>query len=176
MKKVAIVGAGASGLIAIKCCLNEGLNPVCFEQHDDIGKLQKTWLSFALQTFYSHLINNNWLCLQLFAIVSGGIWNYTEYLRTNQGAASFRNLITNTSKETMAFSDFPMPEDYPQYMLHSQYMQYLRNYAEHFDLVKHIHFNTRVTNITRTDDYDDTGRWEVQTEYVKPYQSYICNF
>ena len=40
MKKVAIVGAGASGLIAIKCCLNEGLNPVCFEQHDDIGKLQ----------------------------------------------------------------------------------------------------------------------------------------
>ena len=37
-KKVAVVGGGISGLVAIKCCLDEGLHPVCFEQHDDIGK------------------------------------------------------------------------------------------------------------------------------------------
>uniref|UniRef100_A0A670IA71 Flavin-containing monooxygenase n=1 Tax=Podarcis muralis TaxID=64176 RepID=A0A670IA71_PODMU len=36
-KKVAIVGAGVSGLASIKCCLDEGLEPTCFERSDDIG-------------------------------------------------------------------------------------------------------------------------------------------
>ncbi|CAH1786168.1 unnamed protein product [Owenia fusiformis] len=38
-RKIAILGAGASGLTAIKCCLDEGLEPVCFERSDDIGGL-----------------------------------------------------------------------------------------------------------------------------------------
>ncbi|XP_067670051.1 flavin-containing monooxygenase 5-like [Haliotis asinina] len=36
-KRVAIVGAGLAGLAATKSCLEEGLEPVCFEQYDDIG-------------------------------------------------------------------------------------------------------------------------------------------
>lgn len=36
-KRVAIVGAGCSGLVGIKCCLDEGLDPVCFELTDHIG-------------------------------------------------------------------------------------------------------------------------------------------
>ena len=35
--KVAIIGGGASGLTSIKCCLDEDLEPVCFEQEDYIG-------------------------------------------------------------------------------------------------------------------------------------------
>ncbi|XP_044295297.1 flavin-containing monooxygenase 5-like isoform X1 [Varanus komodoensis] len=38
-KRVAIVGAGSSGLCCIKCCLDEGLEPICFESSDDIGGL-----------------------------------------------------------------------------------------------------------------------------------------
>ncbi|XP_070532961.1 flavin-containing monooxygenase 5-like [Ptychodera flava] len=38
-KRVAVLGAGASGLTAIKCCLDEGLEPVCFEKSTDIGGL-----------------------------------------------------------------------------------------------------------------------------------------
>ena len=37
--KVAVLGAGASGLPAIKCCLDEGLEPTCFERTDYIGGL-----------------------------------------------------------------------------------------------------------------------------------------
>ena len=37
--KVAVIGAGASGLTCIKACLEEGLEPVCFEQEDEIGGL-----------------------------------------------------------------------------------------------------------------------------------------
>ncbi|XP_062577187.1 flavin-containing monooxygenase 5-like [Saccostrea cucullata] len=38
-KRVAVIGAGASGLTAIKCCLDEGITPVCFERSDYIGGL-----------------------------------------------------------------------------------------------------------------------------------------
>jgi dimethylaniline monooxygenase (N-oxide forming) len=37
--KVAVIGAGASGLSTIKCCLDEGLEVECFEQGQDIGGL-----------------------------------------------------------------------------------------------------------------------------------------
>uniref|UniRef100_A0A8C4IY44 Flavin-containing monooxygenase n=1 Tax=Dromaius novaehollandiae TaxID=8790 RepID=A0A8C4IY44_DRONO len=38
-RRVAIIGAGASGLCAVKCCLDEGLAPTCFERSRDIGGL-----------------------------------------------------------------------------------------------------------------------------------------
>lgn len=38
-KRIAVIGAGVSGLTSIKCCLDEGLEPVCFERTDDIGGL-----------------------------------------------------------------------------------------------------------------------------------------
>ncbi|KAK2084138.1 Cyclopentanone 1,2-monooxygenase (CPMO) [Saguinus oedipus] len=38
-KRIAVIGGGVSGLSSIKCCLEEGLEPVCFERTDDIGGL-----------------------------------------------------------------------------------------------------------------------------------------
>lgn len=38
-RRVAVVGGGSSGLACIKCCLDEGLEPVCFESSDDLGGL-----------------------------------------------------------------------------------------------------------------------------------------
>ena len=49
-KRIAVIGSGASGLTAIKCCLDEGLQPVCFERTDHIGKYGDTFLSI-LNTF-----------------------------------------------------------------------------------------------------------------------------
>ncbi|CAM5134069.1 unnamed protein product [Eretmochelys imbricata] len=38
-KRVAVIGAGVCGLSSIKCCLDEGLEPICFERSSDIGGL-----------------------------------------------------------------------------------------------------------------------------------------
>lgn len=35
--RVCIIGAAASGLPSIKACLEQGLEPVCFERTADIG-------------------------------------------------------------------------------------------------------------------------------------------
>jgi len=37
--RVAVVGAGVGGLAAIKTCLEEGIDAVCFERRDDLGGL-----------------------------------------------------------------------------------------------------------------------------------------
>jgi dimethylaniline monooxygenase (N-oxide forming) len=40
-KKVAVIGAGCSGIVAIKECIAAGLDVVCYEQNSDIGGLWK---------------------------------------------------------------------------------------------------------------------------------------
>ncbi|XP_069555231.1 dimethylaniline monooxygenase [N-oxide-forming] 2-like isoform X2 [Brachyistius frenatus] len=71
--------------------------------------------------------------------------------------------MVNTSKEMMCFSDFPMPADYPNYMHNSQLLQYYRLYAEHFDLLRHIIFQTTVTSVTQRPDFSVSGQWDVVT-------------
>ncbi|KAI4892566.1 hypothetical protein NFI96_024726 [Prochilodus magdalenae] len=128
-RRVAVIGAGVSGLTCIKCCLDEGLEPVCFESSDDIG----------------------------------GLWKFKE--KPEPGRSSvYRSLVTNTSKEMMCFSDFPMPAHYPNYMTHSQLLQYFRLYAEHFDLLKHIRFQTSVCSVKQQHDFSHSGQWEVITK------------
>lgn len=44
-KKVAVIGAGVSGLASLKCCVDEGLQPTCFERTGDIGGLWRFTVS-----------------------------------------------------------------------------------------------------------------------------------
>ena len=37
--RVGVIGAGASGLPAIKCCIEEGLDVVCYEKTSEVGGL-----------------------------------------------------------------------------------------------------------------------------------------
>src|ERR1700686_5012511 len=92
-RRVAVIGAGVSGLAAAKCLLDEGLEPVVYEQGSEIG----------------------------------GLWNYQEAL-PDGGGVMYRSLHTNTSKQTLAFSDFPFPETAPDFPHHREVLQYLRDY------------------------------------------------
>lgn len=74
----------------------------------------------------------------------GGNWRYNN---DNGRSAAYDSLHIDTSKERMAFSDFPMPADYPPYPHHSQIFAYFRAYAKQFDLYHHITFQTQVTQV-----------------------------
>uniref|UniRef100_A0A671MLZ1 Flavin-containing monooxygenase n=1 Tax=Sinocyclocheilus anshuiensis TaxID=1608454 RepID=A0A671MLZ1_9TELE len=128
-KRVAVIGGGTSGLACIKCCLDEGLEPVCFETSDDIG----------------------------------GLWRFKENPDPDR-ASIYHSLIINTSKEMMCFSDFPIPAHFPNYMHNSLIMDYFRMYADHFQLKRHIRFQTKVLHVTPRPDFPHSGQWDVETE------------
>ena len=52
------------------------------------------------------------------------IWSIEE---VGKGGTVYRSTIINTSKETMCFSDFPIPKDYPPYMHNSGVIQYFES-------------------------------------------------
>ncbi|TKR86926.1 hypothetical protein L596_011422 [Steinernema carpocapsae] len=117
MPRVCIVGAGVSGLPAIKACLEEGLEVVCFEATSDLG----------------------------------GLWNYRPE-RSDGGGTVMRSTVVNTSKEMMAYSDFPPPDHYPNFMHHSLVLDYLRDYAKKFDLLQHVRFGNRVVKVEKSEE------------------------
>uniref|UniRef100_A0A672ZSC4 Flavin-containing monooxygenase n=1 Tax=Sphaeramia orbicularis TaxID=375764 RepID=A0A672ZSC4_9TELE len=129
VQRVAVIGAGISGLTSIKSCLDEGLEPTCFESSHDIG----------------------------------GLWRFKEEPEPGRANIYF-SVILNSSKERMAFSDFPPPAELPNNMHHSEVLQYLRLYAQAFNLLQHIYFQTTVTAVSKGPDPAVEGQWVVETE------------
>ncbi|NIS37188.1 MAG: NAD(P)-binding domain-containing protein, partial [Actinobacteria bacterium] len=87
----------------------------------------------------------------------GGNWRYGN---DNGRSAAYDSLHIDTSKDRMAYSDFPMPEEFPNYLHHSQVLEYFESYAERFAL------NDRVTLRTRVERVDplDEGGYRVTVE------------
>lgn len=50
-----------------------------------------------------------------------------------------------SSKRGTEYTDFPMPDDWPEHPGHDLVWQYLRSYARQFDLYANIEFNTAVS-------------------------------
>ena len=84
----------------------------------------------------------------------GGNWYYKN---PNGASSCYESLHIDTSKWRLAFEDFPVPEDWPDFPHHSQLFQYFKDYVEHFDLRDSITFNTEVKHAER----DEDGRWQV---------------
>lgn len=78
----------------------------------------------------------------------GGVWNPDR---------SYVGVSTQTTRDEYAFSDFPMPAEYPMWPSGEQVQEYLQRYAEHFDVIPHIRFNTTVQNM-----YFDGYYWQVR--------------
>ena len=132
MRTVAIIGGGISGLICIKCCLDGGLVPICYEMTNDIG----------------------------------GLWNY-DANAVDGKASVMRSTVINTSKEFMAFSDYPAPLEYPNYMHNSKLLEYFRMYSSNFNLLEHVRFRRRVTRVEPANDYAETGCWLIYSVSVR---------
>ncbi|KAM4641184.1 flavin-containing monooxygenase 3-like [Discoglossus pictus] len=128
-RNVAIIGAGISGLAALKCSLEVGLRATCFEKSDNVG----------------------------------GLWNFMDHAEDGR-ASIYRSVFTNACKEMMCYPDFPIPDEYPNFMHNTVFLEYLRLYAKGFDLMRHIKFQTAVVSVKKRPDFTTTGQWDVVTE------------
>lgn len=115
-----IIGAGSSGIVAVKVLRERGIPVECFEKSDRIG--------------------GNWV-----------------FGNRNGMSAVYRTLHINTSKAVMAYSDFPVDDELPDFPHHSDVLRYFEAYADRFGLRSTIEFETTVENASRNGD----GTWEV---------------
>ena len=105
--KIAIIGAGPSGITALKNLATNGFDVTCFEMSNQIG----------------------------------GNWVYKD--QTGHSSV-FKTTHIISSKKFSEYIDFPMPDDYPDYPSGAELLAYFNSYVNHFDLEKHIRFNTKV--------------------------------
>ncbi len=122
--KVCVVGAGCSGITAIKSLLDSGITKItCYEQNDQLG----------------------------------GNWVYTA----GEGHSSVCETTHIISSKTLSqYSDFPMPEDYPDYPSHIQVLAYFNAYADHFDLRSYIKFNSTIRQVKKLEN----DKWRVDVD------------
>jgi len=123
LPRVCVIGAGSSGITAIKALHERGIPFDCFEKSDTVG----------------------------------GLWVFDN---NNGVAAAYSDLCINTSKPRMQYSDFPIPDETPEFPHHSDLARYFAEYVEHFGLREKITFETSVERARRRDD----GIWEVELD------------
>jgi len=96
--------------------------------------------------------------------VLGGTWVYTEKVGNSVHSSMYKNLLTNLPKEVMGFPDYPFPEAKTpgrSFLHHSEVLEYLEDYATHFDLLGSIRFRTKV-HLVKRKPYEN--KWEVSIE------------
>jgi len=86
----------------------------------------------------------------------GGNWVFREEA-SHSSVYETTHIIS--SKRWSQYEDFPMPADFPDYPGHHHLKAYFDRYAEHFDVLPLIRFQTRVDKATRLEG----GGWQVET-------------
>ncbi|KAK3934598.1 flavin monooxygenase-like protein [Diplogelasinospora grovesii] len=129
--RIAVVGAGISGLAAVKECVAAGFEVEAFDSRDEIGG---AWA-------YQHCTPD---------ATPSEVWS-----------SMYQGTMLNSCRDTSSFSDFPLdPARYSDYFKHPLMLQYLNEYADHFDLRKHVRLRTKVLECTARGD----GSWTVRIQ------------
>lgn len=77
----------------------------------------------------------------------GGVWKH----------CCFSSTKLQTPRYDFEFSDYPWPErDNPSFPSHVEILEYLHNYATHFDVLKYVKFNSKVVEIRYLGDTETT--------------------
>lgn len=87
----------------------------------------------------------------------GGLWTFKE---NGYGVMRFTHI--NVSKHNYCFSDYPFPDDVPDFPHNEDMSAYVRSYVEHFGINKLIRFHKHVKELKRIGDL-----WEVTIQDVE---------
>ena len=91
-----------------------------------------------------------------------GVWNI------NNHPSVYPKSHTVSSKLYMTITDFPIPEDTPEFPHHSLILKYYQNYAQHFNLYPYIKQNITITEIKKKNKL-----WVVNSDKDIYYSKYV---
>ncbi|XBH96887.1 hypothetical protein VPH35_087192 [Triticum aestivum] len=136
--RVAVIGAGAAGLVAARELRREGHAPVVFERAAGVGG---TWR-------YDDAASAD-------PLGAGGVHG-----------SLYASLRTNLPRECMGFLDFPFvadegsvdPRRFPG---HQEVLGYLEAFARRFDLLRLVRLQTEVVGVRRSCDEAGAAGWSV---------------
>jgi len=90
----------------------------------------------------------------------GGVWRHGS-----PHSPAYDSLCTNSSTTLMNLSDFPFFKTTSKFPRHDEILRYFEAYRQHYDLDRHVRWNTRVAGIRKRElTAEDSRRWEVETE------------
>ncbi|KAK2744132.1 hypothetical protein FQN57_004392 [Myotisia sp. PD_48] len=130
--RIAIIGAGISGLVSLKTCLEMGLSDVrIFEQRDSLGgqwnyQEPDPHTGASTSSIYENVILNS--C---------------------RDTSCFSDFPID-------------PARYPDYFGHRQFLNYIHEYVTRFDLKSYIKFNTSVISCRQEEADQKKKKWIVQ--------------
>ncbi|OVA20189.1 Flavin monooxygenase FMO [Macleaya cordata] len=144
-RKVAVIGAGAAGLVASRELRREGHEVVVFERRDRVGGL---WV-------YDPNVESDPL----------GI----DPSRSIVHSSLYDSLRTNLPREIMGFRDYPFvvvkedgikkQRDPRRYPGHKEVLNYLEGFANDFQLIELVRFETEVVRVELVEE----GKWVVKS-------------
>lgn len=105
----------------------------------------------------------------------GGLWRYRDEDINGLPSVAAATII-NSSKEMSAFSDFPPRAGYPNYMHNTRMIEYIEDYAKHVGCIDKIFFEHKVLSVTKSDTFDQDGRWDVHVEDMKTGRKFSHTF
>jgi cation diffusion facilitator CzcD-associated flavoprotein CzcO len=67
----------------------------------------------------------------------------------------------------MAYPDFPFPKHLPSFLSTEEVGKYLKDYADHFDLMKSIRVDHEVVSVQPMQDNDGKQTWKVVVKNLR---------
>jgi len=128
--KVAVIGAGAAGLVTARELQRQDFEVTVFEQGDQLGGL---WV-------YSEETESDTLGQDVGERIHSSLYH---------------SLRTNLPRDIMAFSDYTFDSagggdnNWPRFPHHSHVRSYIEHFARDHGLIDNIRFNTTVSKLTR---------------------------
>ncbi|KAJ8767610.1 hypothetical protein K2173_018168 [Erythroxylum novogranatense] len=137
---VAVIGAGASGLLTARELRREGHKVVVFDKGDEVGG---TWV-------YTTQVETDLLGL--------------DQNRDTVHSSAYESLRTNLPREAMSFRDFPFvplrdPRRHPD---RREVLMYLQEFAREFDIEELVRFGTEVVSVEQV--VDGGKLWNVKSK------------
>ncbi|XP_027359994.1 flavin-containing monooxygenase FMO GS-OX-like 4 isoform X1 [Abrus precatorius] len=141
-RHVAVIGAGAAGIVAARELRREGHRVVVFERGDQVGG---TWV-------YSTEVESDPLGL--------------DPKRSVVHSSLYESLRTNLPRESMGFRDYPFRKregkgrDSRRFPSHSEVLMYLQDFATDFEINELVRFRTEVVFA----GLGEGGKWRVTSK------------